>query len=884
MTTWHYMDRNDPDFYGTPYIMKDGKKEKVSIRTALRDLKFRGNSGGLDRIVIPRQIESSILENGNIVIGQSPDSQYLGCVRQIVENNTYCITNVLIRFVPGFSSLSLPPMKANSVLQRVAFCMSPRSQLTTFMNNYENSINFRIYSLLHDICISLRMKSSDSYHMPSLRYMCSTENQIFLSFPISKPNMMSPLHIFLMPEIPENLVDGKDRTVMRIHGSYVTGSAASLRFTRHEALSVYKNGEFLKFFQTRQGTDAELFLVTHTPDVPSAIYGALMKQNPQFARIEFDHCLGGIKKFSDIMSFYDVYASFFFQEKEYFVFSSVTVPSPLAQTKEIQVKIHWIKASGDIAVRKMIHRHLRNKITPDFAAFGSSFYYANLNADKSVTSIMPKQSGKLMLDNLAKRTVWILFLANLLNYMDRFTIAGVLTDVMKDFHLDSAEAGLLQTVFIVTYMIAAPVFGYLGDRYSRKSIMICGLTIWSFAVLACTFVPSSWPYLFFTLRGVVGIGEASYAIIAPSIIADMFTDTERSMMLMFFYIATPVGSGCGYAVGSTITSFTSSWRWGLRITPIFGLIVLFLIFKYLKEPTRGQVDYAQFEPTTLKEDLLYISKMQTFWLCTIGFTFGVFVIGALSWWTPTVAEYAYGAIHGTTDIPSFVQANISLTFGVITCLAGLSGVVIGSNISKYCSKKLDHEAAVQANPVICGSGVLISTPLMFLSLVFTVTSMNLGWVLIFIAVTCMCINWAVNVDIIMSVVVPPRRAMASAIQTLVSHLFGDAVSPYVVGLIADKIRGQGLTPDALTQYTALEYALFLPNFFLVLSGAAYLLSSFYISEDLSNCNSEIHRRQFLPEDNDTENESVNDIPVHAVEDVSGSPDDSGARSRRLSED
>lgn len=75
--------------------------------------------------------------------------------------------------------------------------------------------------------------------------------------------------------------------------------------------------------------------------------------------------------------------------------------------------------------------------------------------------------------------------------MDRFTIAGVLTDVMKDFHLDSAQAGLLQTVFIIAYMIAAPVFGYLGDRYSRKSIMIVGLSIWSLSVLTCTFIPST---------------------------------------------------------------------------------------------------------------------------------------------------------------------------------------------------------------------------------------------------------------------------------------------------------------------------------------------------------------------------------------------------------
>lgn len=110
----------------------------------------------------------------------------------------------------------------------------------------------------------------------------------------------------------------------------------------------------------------------------------------------------------------------------------------------------------------------------------------------------------------------------------------------------------------------------------------------------------------------VGIGEASYAIVAPSMIADMFTDTHRSMMLMFFYIATPVGSGCGYAIGSAVTSFTSSWRWGLRITPIIGFIVLILIVKYLKEPTRGEVDYAQFERSSLKEDLQYLCKMLVF--------------------------------------------------------------------------------------------------------------------------------------------------------------------------------------------------------------------------------------------------------------------------------
>ena len=88
---------------------------------------------------------------------------------------------------------------------------------------------------------------------------------------------------------------------------------------------------------------------------------------------------------------------------------------------------------------------------------------------------------------------------------------------------------------------------------------------------------------------------------------------------------------------------------------------------------------------------------------------------------------------------------------------------------------------------------------------------------------------------------PPRRALASAIQTLISHLFGDAFSPYLVGLIADGVRGTGLTADNLQKYTALEYALFVPNFFLILSGACYLIASFFVTEDAEKCHLEIHR-------------------------------------------
>ncbi|VDK39602.1 unnamed protein product, partial [Anisakis simplex] len=69
-------------------------------------------------------------------------------------------------------------------------------------------------------------------------------------------------------------------------------------------------------------------------------------------------------------------------------------------------------------------------------------------------------------------------------------------------------------------MVFAPLCGFLGDRYNRKWIMTAGIAVWVIAVFASSFVPANMFVLFVILRGIVGVGEASYSTIAPTIIAD----------------------------------------------------------------------------------------------------------------------------------------------------------------------------------------------------------------------------------------------------------------------------------------------------------------------------------------------------------------------------
>lgn len=120
---------------------------------------------------------------------------------------------------------------------------------------------------------------------------------------------------------------------------------------------------------------------------------------------------------------------------------------------------------------------------------------------------------------------------------------GVLDDIQKEFIIGDDLGGLLQTAFVISYMVCAPIFGYLGDRYSRRWIMILGVALWSGTTLLGSFMSNYTSFLVF--RGLVGIGEASYSTIAPTLISDLFVHDVRSKMLALFYFAIPVGSGFG---------------------------------------------------------------------------------------------------------------------------------------------------------------------------------------------------------------------------------------------------------------------------------------------------------------------------------------------------
>ncbi|CAL1542899.1 unnamed protein product [Lymnaea stagnalis] len=446
-----------------------------------------------------------------------------------------------------------------------------------------------------------------------------------------------------------------------------------------------------------------------------------------------------------------------------------------------------------------------------------------INGDGTQTDLTQHASPAVS-KRTAYVTVGILLLVNLLNYMDRFTVAGVLIEVKSFYHLGNSEAGSIQTAFICTYMVFSPIFGYLGDRYTRKYLMAGGIFLWSGFTLASSFIPGDYFWAFVLLRALVGIGEASYSTIAPTIIADLFAKETRTKALMVFYFAIPVGSGLGYIVGSNIASMLGGWQWALRVTPVLGVLCVILIVLFCVDPPRGMSEGSDvhLSNTGVIVDLKALFFNKSFMLSSLGFTCVAFVTGALAFLAPSFMVYST-QFQGHSQS----ESTISLIFGGITVAAGFIGVALGAETARRYKR-----VNPRADPLICAIGMLTCVPFLFFALLVSRYNTAATWVLIFVGETLLCLNWAVTADILLYVVIPTRRSLAESGQILLSHALGDAVSPSIIGQITDSLASTYANPEfPSVQYTSMQTALYVTTFICVLGGAFYLATALFVEQD-----------------------------------------------------
>lgn len=491
------------------------------------------------------------------------------------------------------------------------------------------------------------------------------------------------------------------------------------------------------------------------------------------------------------------------------------------------------------------------------------------SGNRGASGVMPGASAAL----------WLLLAINLFNYIDRQVLSAVLPKLALDatlFHPDDPnlqmKLGALTTAFMVSYMLLSPLFGWLGDTRSRWLLVGIGVILWSLASGGSGLATGFWVLLF--TRCLVGIGEAAYGPVAPSMLSDMYPERDRGKVLARFYLAIPVGSALGFVVGGQIADTAWGWRGAFMVVVVPGILLGVICF-LMKEPAR----IVNAERTGLREYgrvFLRILKVPSFRYNTIAMTASTFMLGGVAAFAPLYifqreARFTINAdtlqqlsdvktsdgqpvvppnvvdrvrplqsdriystaelretLRGTLTKEEIEQYNqrifekltapgsttlgrISFLFGAIVVVSGLLATLLGGILG---DKLRDRYSG--AYFLVAGGGCLVAFPF-FLGMMYV--PFPFAWIFMFVAVFGLFFNTGPANTILANVVPSHIRATAFAINILIIHLFGDAVSPLIIGAIADE--------------SSLHAAFLATSVFILLAGIIWTAGARHLANDSS---------------------------------------------------
>lgn len=361
----------------------------------------------------------------------------------------------------------------------------------------------------------------------------------------------------------------------------------------------------------------------------------------------------------------------------------------------------------------------------------------------------------------------LLFLVNTLNFFDRQILGVVAENIRKEWQLSDTALGALGTAFTLIYAAVGLPLGKLSDRFNRTRLLAMGVTVWSL-LTAASGLCKNFTQLFVARLG-VGIGEASCAPAASSLIGDLFPSHKRANAMSIFMLGLPVGLALSFYLGGYIGK-NYGWQ-ATFFTPVVpGLLCA--AWAYLTpEPVRGGAEiHAVGASQREGSAFLHVISIPTMWFVILSgalHNFNMYAIG--SFLTPLLMR------HHHLDLMSAANT-AAVTYG----LSGIPGLLIGGLLADSMSKR-----SVNGRMVLCTITFGIAVPLTYLGV--SAESGESGAFTAYMAfgLACMYVYYAATYSTIQDLVEPSLRGMAMAIYFFAMYLLGASVGPYGVGMLSD---------------------------------------------------------------------------------------------------
>ena len=395
---------------------------------------------------------------------------------------------------------------------------------------------------------------------------------------------------------------------------------------------------------------------------------------------------------------------------------------------------------------------------------------------------------------VAWTTLAILFLAYISSFVDRMIISLLVEPIKADFQISDTQISLLLGLsFAIFYCLAALPIGRLVDIWSRKKIVTVGITLWSFMTALCG-LAQNYTQLFLARIG-VGVGEASLAPAAYSMLADSFPPKKLGLAMGVFTMGTAVGAGLALIIGGAIISFVtgengenvslfgisflSGWQWVFVLVGLPGLFIA-LLTSLIREPDRIVIE----EKKKLYGDIsIPISEVKKFFKINADFYIphhvavgcsNLALVGINSW----VSVY-FMRIHGWTI------SEAGFNIGIALILGGVLGLIIGGWLSDKISVYIAGGKAY-----FCLVCAVLAIPFA----IFFATEDNAFNALVFFALSYsfMVAPIAPAAAMLQEITPNRMRGMLSAFYLLIVSLIGLALGPLIVAFLNDTYFGGGV--------------------------------------------------------------------------------------------
>lgn len=380
-------------------------------------------------------------------------------------------------------------------------------------------------------------------------------------------------------------------------------------------------------------------------------------------------------------------------------------------------------------------------------------------------------AARVPAERIALWALFIIFLANLFNYMDRMLVSAMEKQLRAAFLLDEIEFGWLWSLFTIGYLACATPIGYLSDRYNRPWLFAFCIVIWSGATVG-TALATSKPILYVS-RLMIGVGEAGCLIVGPALLADYFSLFARGRALSVFYLGQPLGGTAGYVLPGIILGHNYDWPMAFYVAGIPGFAIALAIVLFRDPPRGGSEGVAHHHGRhgTLSQ-YLQLLKNRSLLLIILAQTFSVIILIPL-------LHFGKEFITVKHELSERDATGVMLTIMVMGALGIILSGAIGDRLARRFKGAYASLAAV---------GYLVG----WIAFLIGFRAEDFWVFLPALAVGGFCLFLcmpAVNTQIA-NVVPAMLRSAAWALAVLVLHLFGDTLAPPVFGRVIQQMGRQ----------------------------------------------------------------------------------------------